>query len=480
MTYTATTAMQIIPDEAVMGITFTNQSERELFELTPWGQSIPMAPHLNAQDGTPRRFRPEIIKKRLSCSWENAFKVAAALRSLEASHEVSEHYINKIRTASTGKEKLAILEELEMLAQEVQLVTFQEDREEQIPILCWMSEYSRKANKGAESLLNHAQNLFDRLHFGLDSDQEADIDDYLTVNRCMVEDEEEAKAGYVEDDVQIESWEETLITPDRQMDTFGYGQFDDSRNERPDWLESQPEHYRQLIDRMKHGSLDVFKATAIHREYDRKAYFDQIAKTTRKPRIFKALSMILKGTPLDVPQYDSAEFPQDAPEVARLMDDDFMGTIARDYGELNPADGKPVDNWTMEDPVIGFSFNPAILAIFDFLKTQKDKDDLHTFLEVNASVEKPMTNDRQRSFFWTCRKIRKAEIEAEQDRMVERSKRKQSKQILQRIAEQDSLQGIKSLARNIMNFAKSDACKVPEAHWPVIWRHYHEVKKSFA
>lgn len=479
---TATEAMRLQPDEMIGGIPFITQAERDLFESSPWGQSIPMAPHLNMQDGTPRRFRPEIIRKRLSCSWENAFKVAAALRNLEADHAVSEHYIEAIRTASTGKEKLAILEQLEMLAQEVDLVTFQEDMEEQIPVLCWMSEFSRKANKGAESLLRHAENLFDRLNFGLDSDQEADIDDYLTVNRCMVEDEEELEASFADGEFLMETEGregDEYITPDRQMDVFSYGQFDDKRNDEPDWLESQPEHYRELIQRVQYGSMDVFKATAIHREYDRKAYFEEIAKTTRKPRIFKALSMILKGAALDVPQYDSQQFPENAPEIARLMDDDFPGTIARHY-ECNPADDDAVEHWTPEDQITGFTFNPAILAVFDFLKTQRDKDDFKIFLHLNASVEKPMTNDRQRSFFWTCRKIRKAAIEQQQDAMIERSERKQSKQILQRIAEQDSLQGIKTVARNILNFAKSDKCKVPEAHWPVIWRHYHEAKKSFA
>lgn len=469
--YTATNAIGIMPDETIKGIHFTSQAERELFELTPWGQSIPMAPHLNAQDGTPRRFRPEIIKKRLSCSWENAFKVAAALRNLEADHAVSEHYIEAIRTASTEKEKLAILAQLETLAQEVQLVTFDEDEE----LTRSWCEYGK--NAGPEETYARKE-WYNRVGF-LPSCEDYKIPRTERIGSFSAYDEEEAKAGYVEDDVQIESWEEVLITPDRPMETFSYGQFDDRRNERPDWLESQPEHYRQLIDRVKHGSLDVFKATAIHREYDRKAYFDQIAKTTRKPRIFKALSMILKGAALDVPQYDSQKFPENAPEIARLMDDDFQGTIARHY-ECNPADDDAVEHWTPEDQITGFSFNPAILAVFDFLKTQRDKDDFQLFLQVNSSVEKPMTNDRQRSFFWTCRKIRKKAIEQQQDAMIDRSERKQSKQILQRIAEQESLQGIKSIARNIMNFAKSDKCKVPEAHWTVIWRHYHEAKKSFA
>ena len=40
--YTATNAIGIMPDEIIKGIHFTSQAERELFELTPWGQSIPM------------------------------------------------------------------------------------------------------------------------------------------------------------------------------------------------------------------------------------------------------------------------------------------------------------------------------------------------------------------------------------------------------------------------------------------------------
>lgn len=71
--------------------------ERILYEGTPAGQSVLMVAHLNIADQTPRRFRPELIQKRLRCTFHDADRIVQIMKALDASDEVVSDFVNDLR-----------------------------------------------------------------------------------------------------------------------------------------------------------------------------------------------------------------------------------------------------------------------------------------------------------------------------------------------------------------------------------------------
>ena len=109
--------------EAYLGMAYhvrdMSQLERMIFEDCAVADGAVVAPHLNVKSRCPVHLRPEIIRKRIGCSFHQAVSLADAWSIIEATAKMVDAFIVEIK-AKGIKESIAYFEHLAMELAEVE------------------------------------------------------------------------------------------------------------------------------------------------------------------------------------------------------------------------------------------------------------------------------------------------------------------------------------------------------------------------
>lgn len=442
--YTAEQVMQMHPDEMQIPHTFITQTERDLYENTPYGQSRILVAHLNTHDQTPRHRRPEEIQRRLKCKWKDAFRIHEAFEVIEADAKIVNQFIDKQIAQKLEKLEKGICY-IEALAKELKAIEVPELKEVgRETVWNMQGEYNRVASCGAEALIAHAKEVAETLQGDWYSMMHGDPDPWLIEHYC--------KMGATE---EIVDWEEQeKMEADHaslgRTELIGYhplegeesveipfffngpcGVYEDTDILKPvekkDWLDNQPLPFRIFVKYVRkvksYAELDEIAKHVREKRNAWEAFIAEARAEKLSTREIKALTAIIKGW-------------------------------VHPYNRIGQPNG-----------AIRFRYHLSMEGL------EKVLSFMHTHIP-------PMTK-AQTSVFYTFRNIERKKHCMAPVKLHE--VQPQGQKLLRRIFESKSMQQLRWLAAQMVKFQKH---KIPgsrliEPEWRKVWQAYHERMADF-
>ncbi|MHC1728559.1 MAG: hypothetical protein AB9866_21585 [Syntrophobacteraceae bacterium] len=438
--YTAEDVMAMHPDELLKRFRYTTQIEKELFEYTPFGQSMILIPHMNTQDGTARHRRIEEIQRRLQCTWKTADRINAAMKKLDADDALVEKFINRCLFIKEPREnedffpeaktKHQFLQALENLASEMD--AFQLERppeyEDQTLFGDTRSYYEAFLDTGLPEQKDNREldGSFSEWPLNRQADPKYEYlplvdetgrveDDHASLATCEL-------IGYHPVDSSDKDFEiPTFFNGNRAVLDI-VEEFEGQPGK--DWIQSQSLPFRSLIS------------------------------TVRKCKDYGVLSQIARKVKETTWETFTAEASGE-----NLSSREIKAVTAIVKGYIKPcrADGEP---------------NGAIR-----FRYRINQESLDRVIEFAATTIPPMTR-KQSSVFWTYRNIVRAAMHMAPVKLTEI--KPQGQTLLKRIFESPSIGKLKFLGANMIQFQanKIRGNKLTPPEWSSIWGAYREKKEE--
>ena len=438
MYYSAQTALKLHPDQTVNGIAFESQIERLIFEDTPASSSDPMVPYLKAGETIPRHLRPERIKSRLVCSFEDAKRIAAAMTIIEANPKVLSRFIERAR--ELGAEKLdASIGYIETLAHELDLVTGQK---EDIYLPVGYDFASQASRRGRWSDDDDPDSVWPRHEPG-----EPDLIPELRV---------------------LET--ELPTDPDDSVSSeeYGYHLVGDDPDEQ-DWLEAQPITYRTLVQYVSASNsaqhlAEIGKLMFANTWEDHvkimKAEGFNVHMIHTVEQIFRGKMEITKLAPIPEERDRFEELDGfRTKDIVRMHHLLLAGKIEHSIlDHSNPQGYETRLTWQFERAT----------------QWLKEEQAAQIIVYVNT-VTPPLFTSGQRDYFWAMYRIRKAQLAPP---VVLNA---HAEYLTAKVAKATTLGKLKWLCKQMYDYQAGliGTPRIPRCMWKVVWTVYRDRKAEF-
>jgi len=367
----------------------------------------------------------EQIHRRLKCQWKTAGRLLETFRTLDFDDRTTEHYINALIAANTGREKHAILSYLEFLADELKDFALSRPPEYENQVLFASTGDFKDAWMDTEVF--HAKDQLDGsfCEWPLNR-QAADTFSYLPL-----------------------ADEEGRVEPDQSClpaDTIGYHPIENSNgSESATWFNG----HRAMLD-----------ITEEHEPFVPKDW------TARQPLPFRTLIKFTKNC-----NY------QNLKELAAIVKDTTWETFTNNAYQngLKPNEiraiislikghVRPYNKWGDYNGAVRFKYRIKIesqIRVMDYLEEHVP----------------PMTK-AQTSVFWTWWKIRRSQLNMAPVTLPE--VRPQGQKLLSMIFNSKSMGRLKYLGANMLKFSRNQipGNKLTPPEWSTVWKAYNERKQD--
>jgi hypothetical protein len=438
MLYSAKGALGLQPDETVNGIAFESQLQRMIYEDTPYGQNIPMAAHVVADDGVARHMRPERIARRLSCTMHDARRIADAMTVIEADTKVMSRFLT--RTRELGADKLeASIVYIEKLAWELGRIEGQKEAIE-IPVgYDFASQASRSGRwqSQADSLCQWPREQ---------GGEEDPIPEARRTDQGLDEDDESGAAS---------------------TEGYAYHRVGDDPDER-DWLASQPITYRTLIHFVRSCTSAQHLAEIGKVMFDNnwEAYVETMKSEGFTPLMINAVGQIWKGnltTTIKRPVgRDKNRFSE--------LDGFTTADIRHMINLVNHGDIPRAINDTTRPVSIQESQSPK----FRYICNRLSKSQVSQLLAYRDQHTPPLFTTGQRDYFWTQYRIQKAQLNPALNLNAH------AQALMGKIAGAKTIGKLRWLGKNLFDYQDGTigTPRIPHSQWKPIWKAYRERKEE--
>jgi hypothetical protein len=454
--HSAKSAMSLTPDEMINGIEFESQIERLIFEDTPASSSNPMVPYLKAGETIPRHLRPERIKSRLVCSFEDAKRIAAAMTIIEADHRLMQDFIIEAKAqrrwglrpnigqADRRDPKRPCLletniEDIERLAGKLDLVTGQKE-DIYLPVgYDFASQASRR---------------------GRWSDEEE--------TACIWPCHEPGEPDIIPELRMLET--ELPTDPDDSVSSeeYGYHLVGDDPDER-DWLTDQPLTYRTLVEYVS-ACKSAQHLAEIGKLMFSNTWEDhvKIMKAERfTSRMIHTVEQIFRGK-IEITKLSPIPRERD-----RFEDTD--GFCAMDLALMNYLVFTDKIDRVILDHSDPQGYETRLTWQFERATQWLKEDQTAQIIAHINTVTPPLFNSGQRDYFWAMYRIRKAQLAPP---VVLNA---HAEYLTAKVAKAATLGKLKWLGKQMFDYQAGliGTPRIPKCMWKLVWNVYRDRKAEF-
>lgn len=437
-TVSAKQALKMSPDELVKGVKFRTQAEREFFEYTPMGSSELLYPHMTWEDNTPRHLRVERLLARLpALTGMDARNLSDSFRILDATPQIVDEFV---KNARANPQKLdTYLQYMYNLAGHLAIL---EPAKGPLPaeaLNVSMGEWNARGETYYE---------------------EYELPDPITATEVAIDFKARGKfelpdeaTPYGEIDLEqavfqasgppeIQDLDDTRLS---DQEVYEYHPVE--KSEPRDWLQTQPLHYRHLIDIMRQcQSYSELKRFAYLRDWTLQKYLAAARKAGLQNGTVKQLAQLASGRrPLFIEVRDIAT------------------------GELR------------------IMLNPGLARYFAAWKEGGDEQ-LNKLINFYTETEAPFTSKAQADVFWSLYNKKKERLQAGLT-YDDLRKGSQAQQLFDRIIESDKLAKLKFIGANLIRLQKGEfgkdkqgnsRNKVTNSQFSLLWKIYNHHKLALS